>query len=126
MISYFVRQKLDINSVIIAKAHSDRIKSINEALGNIRELILGDRQMKHYHSFIRTEVGLKNASVQNGFISVAPKFLVEGIGIIVLLFTAFSDEFWIACNRGTTYDCCIRFCNSKTASRFARSFSSLE
>ena len=89
MISYFVRQKLDINSVIIAKAHSDRIKSINEALGNIRELILGDRQMKHYHSFIRTEIGLKNAAVQNGFISVAPKFLVEGIGIIVLLVTAF-------------------------------------
>tara|TARA_B110000008_G_C16964610_1_gene561458 strand:- start:91 stop:1740 length:1650 start_codon:yes stop_codon:yes gene_type:complete len=89
MISYIVRQRLDVNSAIIAKAHSDRIKSVNEALGNIRELILGDRQIKHYHSFLKTEIGLKDASVQNGFISVAPKFLVEGIGIVVLLFTAF-------------------------------------
>ena len=89
ILSYIVRQKLDANGIIIAKAHSDRIKSINEALGNIRELILGDRQIKHYRSFLQTEIGLKDASVQNGFISVAPKYLVESIGIVVLLITAF-------------------------------------
>jgi ABC-type bacteriocin/lantibiotic exporter with double-glycine peptidase domain len=88
-ISYNVRKKLDANSIIIAKAHSDRIKSINEALGNIRELILGNRQVKHYHSFLQTETYLKDCSIENAFISAAPKFFIEGIGIIILLFTAF-------------------------------------
>ena len=89
VISYIVRRKLGANSITIAKAHSDRIKSVSEALGNIRELILGDRQVKHYHSFLQTETALKDTSIENGFISAAPKVLIEGIGIIILFFTAF-------------------------------------
>lgn len=89
VISYIVKKKLAANSITIAKAHSDRIKSVNEALGNMRELILGDRQDKHYHSFIETEIALKDSSIENGFISSAPRVIIEGIGIIILLFSAF-------------------------------------
>ena len=89
LISIFVQKKLDANSVIVSKAHSDRVLSINEALGNIRELILGDRHNQHYRNFLKSEIYLKNASIENAFISAAPKLVIEGIGIIVLLFAAF-------------------------------------
>ena len=90
LISFFVNKKLDANSIIVAKAHSGRILSINEALGNIRELILGERQNKHFHDFLKSETALKNASIENGFISAAPKFLIEGMGIMVLYLRPFS------------------------------------
>jgi ATP-binding cassette, subfamily B, bacterial PglK len=89
VISYLVQRKLATNSITIAKAHSDRIKSVNEALGNMRELILGDRQAKHYHSFLETETALNDSSIENGFISSAPKVIIEGMGISILLFAAF-------------------------------------
>lgn len=88
-ISYIVKKKLNLNSIIISKALSQRVKIVNEGLGNISQLILSDRVNNQYKLFVQNEVGFKVASVENGFISAAPKFIVEGIGILVLLLSAY-------------------------------------
>ena len=89
IISVVVRRTLQQNSVVISKAHNKRIKTVSEAIGNIRELILNRSHDIQYQAFLTTEHKLKSASIQNNFISAAPKVFLEGMGIIILLYTAY-------------------------------------
>ena len=81
--TYKIRSKqLKQNSVFVSAAGQERIKLTQEAIGGIRDIILG-----HYHNyFVRqysvSELRFRQANAKNTIIAVTPLYLVEGVTLL--------------------------------------------
>ncbi|MCF8469391.1 MAG: ABC transporter ATP-binding protein/permease [Parvibaculum sp.] len=72
------------NGIIIAKAHSERLQAASEGLGGIRDVLLDRTQPVFVARFDEIEKRLRDAQAINGFISQAPRYIVEGVGIVLI------------------------------------------
>lgn len=84
------RAKLRKNSRIISTAQGTRIKSIQEGLGCIRDVILDANQSQYLQDFSRVDRQLRNAQATNVFLGQSPRYVVEMIGIALIVTLAFS------------------------------------
>lgn len=89
IISWVSQKVLRSNSKIINNAHTQRIKKIQDSLGNIREVILRNLQKEFFSDFRETEQNLKFGTISNAVISAAPRSIIEGIGIISLILVSY-------------------------------------
>ena len=84
----FTRQKLLLNSRLIASQTSEQIKSVQEAIGSIKYLIL-KRQYNYYiKKYSDSDKVIKECQSNNVFVTAFPKFILEGVGIITLCISA--------------------------------------
>jgi len=84
LIAWFSRSKLKNNSTKQAKEHTNGIRIIQEALGSIRDVIIGNLQNIYssvYDKSIRT---LQRSRGENSFINQAPRFIMESLGIVMI------------------------------------------
>lgn len=72
------------NGQTITKAHVERLKTANEGTGGIRDIILSNSQETFISRFATTEHSLRKAEALNNFFSHAPRFVVEGIGLLLI------------------------------------------
>ena len=84
------RASLLKNSQIISAAQGTRVKCIQEGLGGIRDVILNSNQVHYVKTFARIDQQLRNAQATNAFLGQAPRYLVEMIGISLIVGLAFS------------------------------------
>ena len=79
------RAQLMKNSQIISEAQATRVKAIQEGLGGIRDVILDANQHHYVQTFSRTDRQLRDAQATNAFLGQSPRYVVEmiGIGLIV-------------------------------------------
>ncbi len=90
IVTFFVRKRLYENSSNIANESTRAIKSLQEGLNNIRDIIL-DGSQKFYRSIYNaSDLKLKTAQANNLFISGSPKYLVESFGMVIISGIAFS------------------------------------
>jgi ATP-binding cassette, subfamily B, bacterial PglK len=95
LIAWFSRSKLKKNSIKQAEEHTNGIRIIQEALGSIRDVIIGELQNIYssvYDKSIRT---LQRSRGENSFINRAPRFVMESLGIVmiaVLSYTLSADS----------------------------------
>ena len=82
-------KKLNYNSVKISKANNNLIKVIQETIGSIKEIILMSRPSVYSNEFFKADNTLRIKSSENQFISIAPKYLVDSLGILIIAFLAF-------------------------------------
>jgi len=85
IITRLVRPQLGTNSVRIAAAQTDRVKCVQEGLGDIRDILLDGTQEAYVAKFAAVETGLRRAQATNLSLAVLPRFAVEGIGICVIV-----------------------------------------
>lgn len=90
LISKLVRVRLRQNSKIIAGAQTDRMRSVQEGLGSIRDVILDSTQPQYAAEFAKLDWRLRWAQGTNTIIGNMPRFLIEAVGIGVLLMLAYS------------------------------------
>lgn len=83
------RKILYNNSKIINKATTNLLKSIQEGLGGIRDILLDGRQDSFSKRFRVDDERLRAAQSINTFISVSPRYIIEGIGVVVIATTAY-------------------------------------
>ena len=84
IVMQFTRRKLSSNSIKIASDSSLVIKSLQEGLGGIRDILINGSQ-KIYCSFYEVaDRNLRRAQGENQFISLSPKYIIESIGIILI------------------------------------------
>ena len=88
-ITIFVRQRLLIDSVSIARESSYVIKCIQEGLGGVRDILLDNNQEVHCATYNNADLILRRAQGNNVFISASPKFFLEALGMIFIIFLAF-------------------------------------
>ncbi|NBB78306.1 MAG: ATP-binding cassette domain-containing protein [Verrucomicrobia bacterium] len=84
------RARLKRNSKIIASTQSTRIRSVQEGLGGIRDVILDANQAHYAGEFARFDAQFRKAQAANAFLGQAPRFLVEAIGVSLIVALAYA------------------------------------
>ena len=81
-------RRLSLNSIIVAREVAARTKIVREALGGIRDVLLDRSQPSFEAAFADVVTQSRRGIAQNAFLTTAPRFMVECIGIVALSFVA--------------------------------------
>lgn len=82
------RKRLARGSTIMAEASRERFKTMQEGLGGIREILLGQSQGAFNHAFQDQGERYRKAQAMNLFIAGAPRHVVEAAGIVIIAVVA--------------------------------------
>lgn len=85
----YVKSRLYINSKNISIESIKLIKILQEGLGGIRDILLDGSQEVFCRSYSRAEHLLRRAQISNNFISLSPRYVVEAIGISLIVLSTY-------------------------------------
>jgi ABC-type multidrug transport system fused ATPase/permease subunit len=88
-IAWFVQQRLLSNGKKIAYESTGVVKSLQEGLGAIREVLLDGTQKVHAKTYNNSIQTLQKANAESTFLNQAPRYLMETIGIVFIATLAF-------------------------------------
>ncbi|MCX5576718.1 ABC transporter ATP-binding protein [Kaistia terrae] len=78
------RRVMRRNGRIIAKAQGERLQAAGEGLGGIRDVLLDRSQEVFIQRFEEVEARLRTAQATNNFLAQTPRFIVEGLGVVLI------------------------------------------
>jgi ATP-binding cassette, subfamily B, bacterial PglK len=84
IIAWRTRSRLEQNSYCIAKEQTLVIKSLQEGLGAIRDVLLDGTQKTYSNIYSKAILKLRRAIGQNTFINQAPRFVMESLGLVLI------------------------------------------
>ena len=85
----FFKSIVSINSKNISNNRTEIIKSLQDGLGSIRDVILDRTQEYFLNTFKKADGRLKNAELSNSFIEGTPRFLMEALGMVFVSLLAY-------------------------------------
>jgi ATP-binding cassette, subfamily B, bacterial PglK len=85
----FTKKQLKDNSKIIANQSTQLIKSIQEGLGGIRDVLIDGSQQFYCDLYRNADLPIRHASGNNIFISVSPRYVMEAIGMTLIASIAY-------------------------------------
>ena len=92
-ITAMFRARLTFNSKRIARLGPLLVKTLQESLGGIRNIIL-DNSRKEFHTIYKnTDIALRNAQSNTNFVSSSPRPIMEALGIVLIVGLAYSFSF---------------------------------
>lgn len=80
----FTRKKVLHNGEIVAKESTQVIKTLQEGLGGIRDVLIDSSQEVFCKIYSEADLLLRNAVGSNSFISACPKYIMESLGVIAI------------------------------------------
>lgn len=86
----YTRKQVKENSKIIATHSTLMIKSLQEGLGGIRDVIVNGSQQFYCQIYRNTDQPLRRADGNNTFINGSPRFVVEAIGMTLIAVLAYA------------------------------------
>ncbi|MDB9915764.1 ABC transporter ATP-binding protein/permease [Alphaproteobacteria bacterium] len=86
---FFTKKQIKVNSEVIANQSTQMIKSLQEGLGGIRDVIINDSQKFYCGLYRIADLPLRRASGNNRFISGSPRYAMEAIGMTFFAGIAF-------------------------------------
>jgi ATP-binding cassette subfamily B protein len=89
LVILYTRKKLLLNSQIMADTSSKLIKTLQEGLGGIRDVLIDGTQSYFGKLYRKSDIPLRRASGNNIFISGSPRFVMEAIGMSLIALVAF-------------------------------------
>jgi ABC-type multidrug transport system fused ATPase/permease subunit len=84
-VSIATRGRLRRNADFINTMSRLRVQSIQEGLGGIRDVLVDNSQPVYIKKFARVDKTLRDAQAANALIAVAPRFVVEGLGMVFMV-----------------------------------------
>jgi ATP-binding cassette, subfamily B, bacterial PglK len=90
IIAFFTKRHLQRNSQLIAKQSTQIIKSLQEGLGGIRDVLIDNTQEFYCKLYQNADLPLRRALGNNAFIASSPRYLVEAIGMTLIVVLAYS------------------------------------
>ena len=88
VISYTKKQLLN-NSQIIADQSTQMIKSLQEGLGGIRDVLIDGSQQFYCNLYRNADLPFRRASGNNQFISASPRYAMEAMGMTLIALIAY-------------------------------------
>lgn len=85
----YTRRRLKENSQCIADQSTQVIKSLQEGLGGIRDVLIDGSQQFYCDLYRRADLPFRRASGNNIFIGSSPKFIMEALGMALIAGLAF-------------------------------------
>ncbi len=83
-VSWMTRVRLRRNSRVIATSGTQRIKTVQEGLGGIRDVLIDQSQPVYLNTFRRIDDRLREAQAANAMIAAAPRFVIEAVGMMTI------------------------------------------
>jgi ABC-type multidrug transport system fused ATPase/permease subunit len=90
MIILVTRRRLINNSLRIAQNATAVVKSLQEGLGGIRDVLLAGTQSVYCEIYRKVDVPLRQAQAENNFIGASPRYAMEGLGMILIALFAYT------------------------------------
>ena len=84
LIAFFTKSKLKRNSKLIASKSRDQLKVLQEGLGGIRDIILGNLQEDYLYKYNFAERPMRRYLADNLFMGLSPKYIIESFIIIAV------------------------------------------
>jgi len=89
LVTFLTRRQLKLNSEQIASAQTKVIKTLQEGLGGIRDVLLDGTQSVYCNIYSKADFSLKRAMAGNLFIAGSPRFAMEALGITLIAALAY-------------------------------------
>jgi ATP-binding cassette subfamily B protein len=89
LIGVIYKKKLKRNSIDISSNKTKCLKSLQEGIGGIRDIILDKTQMVFSGIYQQADLPLRRAEASNTFIEGIPRLAIEAIGIIFIALLAY-------------------------------------
>jgi len=80
----FTRTQLKENSQIIAEQSTKMVKSLQEGLGGVRDVLIDGSQQFYCDLYRKADLPLRRATGNNVFISGSPRYVMEAIGMSLI------------------------------------------
>jgi len=80
----YTKNQLKDNSQIIADQSTQMIKSLQEGLGGVRDVIIDGTQELYCQFYRNADLPLRRASGNNMFISGSPRYIMEAVGMTLI------------------------------------------
>jgi ATP-binding cassette, subfamily B, bacterial PglK len=90
LIVWFTRKRKLANSLLIARESTRVIKSLQEGLGGIRDVLVEGSQEAYCKTYRSADQPLRQAQGSNQFIGQAPRFGVEALGMVLIAVLAYA------------------------------------
>ena len=90
IITFFTRKALRKNSQLIADQSTQMVKSLQEGLGGIRDVLIDGTQEFYCKLYQNADLSLRRASGDNIFIGTSLRYLMEAFGIILIAILAYT------------------------------------
>jgi ATP-binding cassette, subfamily B, bacterial PglK len=88
-VAIYTKKRLSENSQIIADQSTQMIKSLQEGLGGIRDVLIDGSQQFYCKLYSSADAPLRRASGDNQFISGSPRYVMEVIGMTLIAILAY-------------------------------------
>lgn len=90
LIIKLIKKRLKENSQIIADESTQIVKTVQEGLGGIRDILIDQTQATFKISYQNSVQILRKAQAENQIFGAAPKFFLEAVGLLFVAFFAYS------------------------------------
>ena len=84
------RKKLSINSERMARESTYVIKSLQEGLGGIRDVLIDGSQAIYCQIYSNADLPLRRAQGSSSFIGLSPRYAIEALGMLLIAALAYS------------------------------------
>ncbi len=84
LLTKYTRHNKIKNSRVIAEQSTQIIKSLQEGLGGIRDVLIDGSQHVYCEIFKRANAPLRGAQANNQIVSQSPRFIMESLGIVLI------------------------------------------
>jgi ABC-type multidrug transport system fused ATPase/permease subunit len=84
IVTLTTRQAMQRDGAIIARAQGERLQAASEGLGGIRDVLLDRSQSVFIARFSEVESRLRLAQAEINYVGQAPRFIVEGLGLVLI------------------------------------------
>jgi ABC-type multidrug transport system fused ATPase/permease subunit len=90
LIIRLTRERLLINSQTVARESSRVIKSLQEGLGGIRDVLIDGSQAAYCQIYSDADQSLRRAQGNNSFINHGPRYVIEALGLLLIAALAYT------------------------------------
>ncbi|WP_292452446.1 ABC transporter ATP-binding protein [Mesorhizobium sp.] len=87
--SLVIRKHLKRNARIIASVQAEGIRSVQEGLGGIRDVIINDTQPYFLSRYSKLDMHLQRANATNALAAGAPRYAIEAAGMVIIAVLAY-------------------------------------
>jgi ABC-type multidrug transport system fused ATPase/permease subunit len=87
-VSVATRARLRRNSGYISQAQGQRVQVVQEGVGGIRDVLIEHAQAIYVAKFAHIDTRLRDAQAANALIAAAPRFVIEGLGMVMIALLA--------------------------------------
>lgn len=84
------RKQLMVDSKCVARESTQVIKSLQEGLGGIRDVLIDGSQEAYCQIYRSSDASLRRAQANSLFISVSPRYGMEALGMVLIAALAYS------------------------------------